>query len=79
MSACIDLPRSEAIECGYVHDADAGAPPAARRAKVIDGKAVSAEIREELAADVEALKSSTGKVEACVACCCNPCKCSASH
>ena len=42
--------------------ADGVAAPAAPQAKVIDGKAISAEIRVELAEDVEQLQQVTGKV-----------------
>ena len=42
--------------------ADGVASPAARQAKVIDGKAISAEIRLELAEDVKQLQQATGKV-----------------
>ena len=42
--------------------ADGVASPAAPQAKVIDGKAISAEIRVELAEDVKRLQQVTGKV-----------------
>ena len=42
--------------------ADGVASPAAPQAKVIDGKAISAEIRVELAEDVKRLQHQTGKV-----------------
>lgn len=61
ISSCSVLSRRRAHS--QLHSfADEVASPAAPQAKVIDGKAISAEIRVELAEDVKRLQQLTGKV-----------------